>query len=116
MASLPHVSRFTHRAPRFHCNSSLRSLRCAAMLAFVISNLFDVGFWLANPWFALTQLFSLWMFIDAIRREEWIWAVFIFFSFGLSAVLYFFFVYRSGATVSVTQGFELPGAHDRRRI
>jgi hypothetical protein len=86
------------------------------MLAFVITNLFDAGFWLANPWFALTQLFSLWMFIDAIRREEWIWAIFIFFSFGLTAVLYFFFVYRSGASVSVTSGFELPGAHERHRI
>jgi tetratricopeptide (TPR) repeat protein len=54
------------------------------------------------------------MFIDAIRREEWIWAVFIFIGFGLSALLYFFFVYR--AAPSATRGFELPGAHDRRRI
>ena len=32
----------------------------------------------------------------------------------LNAVLYFFLVYR--AAPSATQGFQLPGAHDRRRI
>ena len=58
--------------------------------------------------------FQLWMFIDAVRRQEWIWAVFIFIGFGLSAVLYYFFVYR--AAPSATRGFELPGAHNRRRI
>jgi hypothetical protein len=54
------------------------------------------------------------MFIDAIRRQEWFWAVFIWLFPGLNAVLYFFFVYR--AAPSATRGFELPGAHDRRRI
>src|SRR2546425_12285599 len=54
------------------------------------------------------------MFIYAVRREEWIWAAFIFIGFGLSALLYFFLVYR--AVPSATRGFELPGAHDRRRI
>jgi len=39
---------------------------------------------------------------------------FIFIGFGLSAVLYYFFVYR--AVPSATSGFELPGAHSRRRI
>jgi tetratricopeptide (TPR) repeat protein len=58
--------------------------------------------------------FQLWMFIDAVRRQEWFWAVFIFIGFGLSAVLYYFFVYR--AVPSATHGFELPGAHSRRRI
>jgi tetratricopeptide (TPR) repeat protein len=54
------------------------------------------------------------MLIDAIRQREWIWAVFIFLGWGLSAVLYYFFVYR--AAPSATRGFELPGAHSRRRI
>jgi hypothetical protein len=54
------------------------------------------------------------MFVDAVRRQEWFWAVFIFIGFGLSAVLYYFFVYR--AVPSATHGFELPGAHSRRRI
>jgi hypothetical protein len=40
--------------------------------------------------------------------------VFIWFFPGLNAVLYYFLVYR--AAPSSTRGFELPGAHDRRRI
>lgn len=59
-------------------------------------------------------VFQLWMFVDALRRREWLWAVFIWLFPGLNAVLYFFLVYR--AAPSVTLGFELPGAHHRRRI
>src|SRR5262249_29551135 len=84
------------------------------MLASLISNLLSIDFLLATPWLIIPQLFSLCMFIDAIRREEWIWAIFIFFGFGLSALLYFFMVYR--AAPSATRGFELPGSFDRRRI
>jgi tetratricopeptide (TPR) repeat protein len=73
-----------------------------------------VVFFLANPWLPIIFLFQLWMFIDAVRRREWIWAVFIIIGSGLSAMLYFFLVYR--AAPSATRGFELPGAHDRRRI
>src|SRR5947207_15143336 len=58
--------------------------------------------------------FQVWMLFDAVRREEWIGALFIFIGFGLSALLYFFLVYRDSP--SATRGFELPGAHDRRRI
>jgi hypothetical protein len=54
------------------------------------------------------------MLIDAIRRREWIWALFIFIGFGISALFYYLMVYR--AAPSATRGFELPGAHDRRRI
>lgn len=60
-------------------------------------------------------VFWLWMFVNAIRRREWIWAVILFIGNGLAAVLYFFLVYRASAPVA-TRGFELPGAHDRRRI
>lgn len=60
-------------------------------------------------------IFAVWMLIDAIRREEWLWAVFIVFGFGLSAVLYYFFVYRPGGGLDM-RGFELPGAQGRRRI
>jgi len=59
-------------------------------------------------------VFQLWMFVDAVRQKEWIWAVFIFIGWGLAALLYYLMVYR--ATPSATRGFELPGAHDRRRI
>ena len=84
------------------------------MLASLVSNLLNYEFWFTSPWLALVSLFSLWMLIDAIRRREWVWAFFIFVGFGLSALFYYLAVYR--ATPSGTRGFELPGAHDRRRI
>src|SRR5213594_5118559 len=82
--------------------------------ASLISDLANWQFLLTNPAFLLMTAFQVWMFVDAVRREEWIWAAFIFIGFGLSALLYFFLVYR--AAPSATRGFELPGAHDRRRI
>src|SRR5438105_15568361 len=84
------------------------------MFASMVSNLLHFEYWLTNPWLPLVSLFSLWMLIDAIRRGEWIWALFIFVGFGFSALFYYFAVYR--AAPSATRGFELPGAHDRRRI
>lgn len=84
------------------------------MLASLISDALNLDYLIHNPWWLLVFAFQLWMFIDAVRRQEWIWAVFIFIGFGLSALLYYFFVYR--AVPSATRGFELPGAHDRRRI
>jgi tetratricopeptide (TPR) repeat protein len=59
-------------------------------------------------------LFWLWMLGDAIRRAEYFWALWIFLFPPLTAVLYFFLVFR--ATASATQGFELPGAARRSRI
>ena len=85
-----------------------------ALFASLISDLTDWEALLTNPVFLIMSLFNLWMLIDAVRREEWIWALFIFIGFGFAALLYFFLVYR--AAPSATRGFELPGAHDRRRI
>jgi tetratricopeptide (TPR) repeat protein len=84
------------------------------MLAFLISNLLNVEYWLRYPWLAVFSLFQLWMLIDAVRRREWIWALFIFVGWGFAALWYYFAVYR--ASPSATRGFELPGAYDRRRI
>jgi len=84
------------------------------MLASLVSNLLNFDYWLSNPWLPIMSLFQLWMFIDALRRREWLWAVFIFIGFGVSALFYYFAVYR--AAPSATRGFELPGAFDRRRI
>ncbi len=67
-----------------------------------------------NPLFLLFGLFALWMLADAIRRQEWLWAVFIFLFPPINAVLYFFLVYRQAAPAM--RGFELPGAQDRHRI
>lgn len=79
------------------------------MLGF-ITNFLD---W-RNPLILLFGLFALWMLVDAIRRQEWLWAVFIFLFPPINAVLYFFLVYRQAAPAM--RRFELPGARDRRRI
>jgi tetratricopeptide (TPR) repeat protein len=84
------------------------------LFASLLSDLGDWQFLLTNPVVLVMTAFQVWMFVDSVRREEWIWAAFIFIGFGLSALLYFFLVYR--AAPSATRGFELPGAHDRRRI
>ena len=84
------------------------------MFASLISDALNFEYLIYHPWLLLVFAFQLWMFVDAVRRQEWFWAVFIFIGFGLSAVLYYFFVYR--AVPSATRGFELPGAHSRRRI
>jgi hypothetical protein len=81
------------------------------------SLLTDVTHWnylISSPILLLLVAFQIWMFIDAIRRREWLWTIFIFIFPLLNAVLYFFLVYRASAPA--TRGFELPGAHDRRRI
>ena len=72
--------------------------------------------WLAwgGPLGFLFLVFALWMLVDAIRRGEWLWAVFIFLFAPLNAPLYFFLVYR--ASSGPVQGFELPGAGTRARI
>src|SRR5262245_56573671 len=84
------------------------------MVASLLNN-FNIEYLLSSPLILLFFAFQLWMFVYSIRRREWIWAVFIFIGWGLSAILYYFFVYR-GSAPSATRGFELPGARDRRQI
>ena len=79
------------------------------MLAFLF-DLFGAG----RPLLILFGLFALWMLVDAIRREEWLWAVFIFIFPPLNAPLYFFLVYRRSAPS--LRGFELPGSADRQQV
>jgi hypothetical protein len=69
---------------------------------------------LTSPAFWVGTAFQLWMFIDAVRRREWVWAVAIAVFSVFASFWYFFTVYR--AEPSATRGFELPGAHHRRRI
>ena len=68
-----------------------------------------------SPVFLVLFLFNTWMFIDSIRREEWMWAVFIFIFPVINAILYFFLVYRASRPLNAPT-FELPGAGQRRRI
>lgn len=68
-------------------------------------------------WFGLAVagvilLFTLWMLVDAIRKREWPWVIYMCIMPGLAAAWYFFHVFR-GPT---TRGFELPGSFDRHRI
>jgi len=84
------------------------------MLGSLLTNLFAWRYLLSSPFTVLIFCFQIWMLIHAIRQREWIWAFFILVGWGLAALLYYFYVYR--AAPSATRGFELPGAHDRRRI
>jgi len=85
------------------------------MFATLLDQLQNVGTWVVSPLGILSLGFSIWMFVDAIRRQEWIWAICIFFFNIFSALMYFVFVYRQAASLS-TRGFELPGAHQRQRV
>jgi tetratricopeptide (TPR) repeat protein len=79
------------------------------MFASLLTNFADGNFLFTSPFWLAVSLFQIWMLVDAIRQREWIWAVFIVLGWG-----YYFYVYR--AAPSATRGFELPGAHSRRRI
>lgn len=85
------------------------------LLANIWNDMTNPGFLLHNPWLLLMLAFQIWMFVDAVRRKEWLWAAFIFFFSILSSLLYFFLVYRASAPAA-TRGFELPGSHDRKQI
>src|ERR1043166_4342966 len=79
-----------------------------------LDRVLDFDFWLASPGFLIYSVFSLWMFIDAVRQREWFWAAFILFYVAGGSIWYYFYVFRNQS--SATRGFELPGAYDRRRI
>ena len=81
------------------------------------SLLFYLANWryvLTNPLTLVIAVFVIWMFVHALRNQEWLWAVFIFIGLFITAVFYYFMVYR--AAPSATSGFELPGAQSRKRI
>src|SRR5262245_23994075 len=84
------------------------------MPAQIFLSYISVEYLLSSPLALIILAFQIWMFIHAIRNREWIWAVFILVGWGLAALWYYLMVYR--ATASATTGFELPGAHNRRRI
>lgn len=84
------------------------------MFASLLTDLTYFEYLISSPfWLALTA-FQIWMFVHALRNQEYLWAVFIFIGWGISAFLYYFLVYRQSG--SSTRGFELPGAQNRRRI
>ena len=68
----------------------------------------------SSPAALLFLAFQIWMLVDAIRHQEWIWVAFFIILPGFSAFWYFFFIYRNRS--ASTSGFELPGAASRKRI
>ncbi len=75
------------------------------------------GGWITSGVALLLLVFQIWMLVDAIRRREYLWAFIILIGSGISALIYYFLVYRaSGGPGNPLAGFELPGAADRRRI
>ena len=84
------------------------------MVTPLLADITDISYWLHSPFALLLAVFQIWMLIDAIRGKEWMWVVFLLVFPGFAAFWYFFLVYRDSP--SATRGFELPGAHDRRRI
>src|ERR1051325_7505862 len=71
-----------------------------------------IGLWIRSPLALVAFAFYVWMMIDAIRRREWGWLLFIGMFPGFGALWYFLYVYRGSP--SATSGFELPGAQSPR--
>jgi hypothetical protein len=84
------------------------------MFALLPSILLNWSWLLANPISLFITVFQIWMLVHAIRNREWVWAVLIFFFWGLTALWYYLMVYRTSS--SSVSGFELPGAQSRKRI
>jgi hypothetical protein len=84
------------------------------MLGSLLTRLWSPDFLWGSPFALLITGFSFWMLVDAIRQREWIWALFILVIWGFGALWYYFYVYR--ASPSYMRGFQLPGAHNRKRI
>jgi tetratricopeptide (TPR) repeat protein len=77
------------------------------------ASILDAWYWASSPVGLVFAVFSLWMLVDAIRRKEWLWVLFMV-VFPFCTLWYYFSVYRDAP--SATRGFELPGAFDRKRI
>ena len=84
------------------------------MFASILSLFLNWRYYLENPFWIAVTIFQIWMCIHAIRNREWVWALFIFIGWGISAFWYYFAVYRASA--SSVSGFELPGAQNRKRM
>ena len=72
------------------------------MFAITLSEIPYLRYLITSPYFLVITAFQLWMLIDAIRRREWMWTVFIF--FGIGAILYFFYVYRGAPSATQVAG------------
>ena len=80
-------------------------------LFFDIPNVREI---LANPLALALLAFQVWMLVDAIRRQEWLWVIFLIIFPLFNAVLYFVLVYWPSRNVSAR--LEMPGSAKRARI
>jgi hypothetical protein len=85
------------------------------ILALWFAELNNLQNWLASPVILVMAAFTIWMLVDAIRRQEWFWVIFIILFPLLNSVLYYLLVYRSAPSLGVP-AFELPTSVDRDRI
>lgn len=80
----------------------------------ILGELENLQWVIRSPIALLGFAFQIWMLIDAVRRREWVWTVFLFVGYVFVAFWYFLIVYRHSE--SATTGFELPGSSNRKRI
>jgi hypothetical protein len=85
------------------------------ILALWITDLINFQHWLTSPLLLVLAGFTIWMLIDAIRRQEWFWVIFIIIFPLLNSVLYFLLVYRTAPSLAGGV-FEMPNSTDRHRI
>src|SRR6185503_4726672 len=69
---------------------------------------------ISSPLLLALTIMQVWMIVDAIRNKEWVWLIILFAFPGIGTLWYYFNMYRGAG--SLTRGFELPVAVDRRRI
>ena len=69
------------------------------MFASLLTDFTAWSYLLTSPVWLVMTAFQIWMFVHAIRNREWIWALFIFIGWGLSAIFYYFMVYRASPSV-----------------
>ena len=81
------------------------------MQASLMMGLTSVEGWARYAGYLLTTLFWLWMLIDALRRREWLWALFILIGHVFTALLYCFMVYAPG-WFSGTSGLQSGGSFE----
>ena len=53
----------------------------------LLRDLTFVNYYIAHPAMLLMLAFQLWMLVDAIRRQEWVWAVFIFIGTSVTVLM-----------------------------
>ena len=94
------------------------------MFGWLLTNLTDRGsleYLLSSPFALVLFGFQIWMLIHAIRNREWMWAFFILIGWGISALFYYFYVYRAAPSAmpshaDIVAAFRLTGYFLARHV